>query len=124
MKYPGKQAVQIIQAPHLGGSLGQSISPLLSSMERFEESHPRVKLSLNTGISELSDGHRAGEVKVLKLPGIDLTRQSYIVYLKEKPLSATTRQFLPSGCYVMQDTDRSKLPYDHFDPVGWGIFKL
>jgi len=53
MKYPGKQAVQIIEAPHLGGSLGRSISPLLSSMERFEESHPRVKLTLNSGTSEV-----------------------------------------------------------------------
>ena len=35
-----------------------------------------------------------GEFKVVTLPGIHLTRQRYIVYRKEKPLSPIARQFL------------------------------
>ena len=35
-----------------------------------------------------------GEFKVVKLAGIDLTGRSYIVYLKEKPLSSIAREFL------------------------------
>jgi LysR family transcriptional regulator, transcriptional activator of the cysJI operon len=35
-----------------------------------------------------------GEFRIVKLPGIHLTRQSYIVYPKEKPLSPIARQFL------------------------------
>jgi DNA-binding transcriptional LysR family regulator len=35
-----------------------------------------------------------GEFKAVKIAGLDLERQSYIVYLKEKPLSAVAREFL------------------------------
>jgi DNA-binding transcriptional LysR family regulator len=35
-----------------------------------------------------------GEFKVVRIPGLDAARQSYIVYSKERPLSSHAREFL------------------------------
>ncbi len=35
-----------------------------------------------------------GEFKVVRIPGLDVARQSYIVYSKERPLSSHAREFL------------------------------
>ncbi|HET9917956.1 MAG TPA: hypothetical protein VFQ89_12665, partial [Candidatus Binatia bacterium] len=36
----------------------------------------------------------SGEFKILKVPGLDLTGQSYIVYSKQRPLSPIAQEFL------------------------------
>ena len=36
----------------------------------------------------------SGEFKILKIPGLDLTGQSYIVYSKQRPLSPIAQEFL------------------------------
>jgi len=65
------------------------------------ESSDSVKAAVKSGAGvgilyrdTVEEEVRKGEFKLLKITGINLTRRSYIAYLKEKPLSQNAREFL------------------------------
>jgi DNA-binding transcriptional LysR family regulator len=58
-----------------------------------------------------------GEFSIVKLPGIELIRENYVVYSKEKPLSSVARQFLsllrasvPKGSPIETMTFPTRIP--------------
>ncbi len=55
----------------------------------------RQKMGVGVALADsIKSEVASGEFKILKVPGLELVGQSYVVYSKKRPLSSITQEFL------------------------------